>query len=311
MTRPVWRRRTWRRRATSAAREGLRELRRGDREPGGLQACRRRRRRPGELDQRERIAGGLDEDASAQDRVEVGRPAIQQLGGRRRAQSLHVERPEPCIVERGRATRAHGGDHRQRLAVQPPGDERERVQSRAIEPVRVIHDEQDRPGRGRRLTQELEGGESDSEGIRLELLAGAEGDVQRPPLRGRQETGVSHDGEQQLVQPGEPELGLRLHSRGAQGPAAGGLDAVARGAQQRGLADPGRAPQDQRSAARREAVHHRRDEQEFDLAPDQVAAGHRPSIVTRCSGAQMGSRRRWWSSWTCPGFRPIRSTSCG
>jgi hypothetical protein len=254
------------------------------------QARRRRGRRAGELDQRQRIARSLGEDAGTQHRVELGRPSIQQLGRRRRAQPLDVERRESRVIERGRTTSSHRGDHRQRLAVQPPGDERQGAQSRAIEPVRVIHHEHDRAALGR-LTQELEGRESNSEGIRLDLLAGAKRRVQRPPLRGGQPGGVFKDGVQQLVQTGERELGLRLHSHRGQRPAASSLGSLAGEVQKRRFADTGLATQHQRSAARREAVHHSRDEPGLSLAPDQIAhrvgpdgAGHRPRIGARWTG---------------------------
>ena len=136
--------------------------------------------------------------------------------------------------------------------------------------MRVIHDKHDRACLGR-LAHELEGSESDSVGIRLDLLAGAKRRAQRPPLRSWKPGGLPEDGVQQLVQPGERELGLLLHSHGGQSPTARSLGSLPGEAQERGFADPGLASEDQRSAAYLEAVHHRRDEFGLRLAPDQVA----------------------------------------
>jgi hypothetical protein len=99
------------------------------------------------------------------------------------------------------------------------------------------------------------------------------------------------DGVQQLVQSGERELGLRLHSHRGQSPVTSSLGSLAGEVQKRRLADPGLTSQHQRSAARREAVHHRGDEFGLGLAPDQIAnrvgpdgAGHRSRIGARWTG---------------------------
>jgi hypothetical protein len=128
----------------------------------------RRERRGGdgpELEQGEGIAARLSDQPVAHPRIER-RPhdgAQQRLG---------VAVLQPADEQLGKAgelvrvRQVHGGeDHRHRLGFEPPRDEAEDLGGGGVEPVRVIDDAQQRPGR-RGLGHEAENGRSDQQTVR-------------------------------------------------------------------------------------------------------------------------------------------------
>ena len=134
---------------------------------------------------------------------------------------------------------AHG------LAAQPPRGEAERLQRRAVDPLRVVdRDEQRRVGRGG--GQQAEDGGERGEAVDR-LVAHRQRAAQRGGLRRRQVLDQRQHRMQQLVQARERQLGLVLGAGGAQHAHVGG--ALGGRAQQRGLADPGLPGQHQDGAA--------------------------------------------------------------
>ena len=142
---------------------------------------------------------------------------------------------------------ANGGHQRHWLALQPASDERQRTHAGVVEPLRVV-DDQDHWASVRGVTHKLKGGKRDAKWIRLEFSAHAERGVERSSLGFRQVFGQPDDGMQELVQSGEGELSLRFDANRGQDAAAPGADALSGALQQRRLADPRFAADDQRSA---------------------------------------------------------------
>ena len=180
--------------------------------------------------------------------MEIGRVPVEQLGSRRRGQPLELEGRQASLVERRRVAVADGGHERDRLALETPRDERQRPEARAIEPVRIVEDEDQRRGVGR-VADELVGAERDKERVRLEVVRDAERRLERAPLRGGQGVLTPADRMQQLVQSGEGELGLGLDADGRQRARPDRAGALPRTVQQRRLADARLAAEQQPAAA--------------------------------------------------------------
>ena len=147
----------------------------------------------------------------------------------------------PCIAV------ARPDEHRDRIGLQPPRDEHERLGRRAVEPVRVVDDAQQRL-RVRGRCEQAQDRHRDEEAVLHALVRQPEGASQRGALHVGQLAGAVDDRPQQLVQPGERQLGLGLHAGAGEHPHAVRL--LQGVLQQRGLADPGVAAQDERAAAR-------------------------------------------------------------
>ena len=208
--------------------------------PGG------QRRR--ELDQRERVAAGLLEQHVADGRRDraAGAEADQGLC-RVRVQAAELELAQPAGLEAPVAALARAEQHHDALGVESPGDEQQRVGRRRVEPLRVVDQAQDRAAL-RQLGDERQAGGRDQEAV-----AGAVGEperaLQRAGLRGRQALEQVQRGTQQLVQPRERQLGLRLDSARREHVHVG--RAIAHVLEQGGLADSRLSPQHERAAARR------------------------------------------------------------
>ena len=150
-------------------------------------------------------------------------------------------------VELARVVVARPDEHGDRVGLQPPRHEHERLGRRAVEPVGVVDDAQQRPlvGGGGEQAQH---GDRDQEAVLDPLGRQPEGAAQRGGLHVGQLAGAVEHRPQQLVQAGEGQLGLGLDA----GPRehAHPVGAGQRPLQQRGLADPGLAAQHQHTAAR-------------------------------------------------------------
>ena len=219
----------------------------GQRQPPGAAAS-----SPGQadrlrqLEQGERIPLGQPEHPGLGRRTEVGRHRGKQpgrvLGGERR----QVEHAAGHAAERVGFVVPGRGQQHDRVVLESTGDEAEHVQRPRIEPLQVLgHHQQGLLGG--RVGQQVEGRHGQREGLRR----GADGDPEGSP-QGRlpglwDQLGQRKQRLQQLVQPGHGQARLRRVAEGPQdppgrpGPPHGVLD-------QRGLADAGRSPDQDRGA---------------------------------------------------------------
>ena len=138
--------------------------------------------------------------------------------------------------------------------------------------MRVI-DQQDHGPRRRGLDDKPKRCHRHTEEIRSRVISDAERGIQRSPLRLRQPAPHADDGKQELVQRGEPELGLGLDPRRAQRRRAERDRSRARVVKQRRLADPWLSADDQDAALRRESIEDRIYGIELGFASDQLATG--------------------------------------
>jgi hypothetical protein len=198
----------------------------------------------GQLEQGERIAAGGADELLAHDR---GQRAVEQGGGVGIAQSGEPQLRQPMRVELPCIVLARCDEHRNRIGLQTPRHEDERVGRRAVQPVRVVdHAQQRLRVRGRR--EQAEDGHRDDEAVLHAVGRQPERAPQRGGLHVRQLVGPLEDRPQQLVQPGEGQLGLGLHA--GPGEHAHPFRACHRMRQQRGLADSRVATQHEHTAAR-------------------------------------------------------------
>jgi hypothetical protein len=171
------------------------------------------------------------------------------------------------------------GEQEDRLLLHPPGDEGKGVLARAVEPVGVV-DQHQEPRLGRRLADQLVGREGDVEAVGLEVVALPEGGFERPPARVRQPLGVVEHGGQQLVQPGEGEFDLRLDPDRGEHPRAALLGGLPRPGQQRRLADPRIAEDDQRATALAQRREGGVEPGDLVVAADQGARQSAPPVIS-------------------------------
>ena len=150
-------------------------------------------------------------------------------------------------VELARVALARPDQHGDRIGLQAPRDEHERFGRRAVEPVRVVDDAQQRLRLGRRGEQ-AEHRHRDEEAILHALGRQPERAAQRGGLHVGQLGGAVQHRPQELVQAGEGQLGLGLDA--GPGEHAHPVGARQRVLQQRGLADARVAAQHQDAAAR-------------------------------------------------------------
>ena len=204
------------------------------------------RRLGGELDERERVAAGR----GVQPAGRVGRDGPrgvrrEQLPRGLGGESRQHELLEPDAVDRRRLARAHGQQHGDRVGEQPPRGERERRRRRPVEPLHVVGEDDD----GALLRQRREQAErrrTDEVGLARGGRCEPERGLERRPLRSRQTAELAEHGAQQLVQPGEGDLDLRLDAAHAQH--RGSARRRGRVLEQRRLADPGLAAQHEHPA---------------------------------------------------------------
>ena len=123
--------------------------RRGRREaPGSLRRAHPLR----QLHQRQRIAPGLGDDPVADAVVEPARHGSRQQGARIRLIEAFERQLRQAVERAGGGRLAQREHHRHRFRQQAPRDESERLHRRGVEPLRVVHQAQERAllgGRGR------------------------------------------------------------------------------------------------------------------------------------------------------------------
>ena len=116
---------------------------------------------------------------------------------------------------------AQGEDHAHALGAEPPGREHQGLGGRAVQPVRVVDRDYDRPGLGGG-SQEGQGRDRDGEalvpasGTRAGRGAGTEGErsLQRPRLGARQDVDEPAERPGHVGQPAVRDLGFCLKTTG-------------------------------------------------------------------------------------------------
>ncbi|HEV8153738.1 MAG TPA: hypothetical protein VGP78_12430 [Solirubrobacteraceae bacterium] len=222
------------------------------------------RQRARQLEQRERVAGaGLHEP-----RGDVrGHLLVQEAPGSPRVQAGERESGQAVGHERAAFAVTRREEQHDALRLEPARCEDERVAGRAVEPMRVVGDAEDRPRVGR-LREQAEHSQRDPEPVGDVVVGQGERCPQRGGLRLGQRGQVVKRGARQLMQPGEGQLRLRLHARAAQhGHPVGARDGVGH---QGGLADARLAADHQHAAATlARAVEQRLDDLLLTLAADE------------------------------------------
>jgi hypothetical protein len=152
---------------------------------------------------------------------------------------------------------ADAEQHPQGFGPEPSGDERENVQGRRVEPMRVVDDQQHGRLAGG-LAEQVERSQSDHEELwgtpRGGRLGHSEGPQQRFRLNRGQTWDLVQHRSRQLVQPGEGQMALGLHAgRGEHGESR--ALRLARGpCKERGLADARSTADHERPACLRQSV---------------------------------------------------------
>ena len=176
--------------------------------PGQIEIGRRGR----ELDQGERVAGGLREDPLLDFFGQGGAGHLEERAGRIIAQPSKDEVGEPGLVEIIWHTVADREEQDHRLHLEPPRNERQHLGRRPIEPMRILHDEQQGSVR-LALGNHAERCQADQEDIGRIALGDPERHVEGLALRIRTVTHPVEEGKQQLMQPTEGQPRLRLRAR--------------------------------------------------------------------------------------------------
>ena len=180
---------------------------------------------------------------------------------------------------------AHGEHQPDRLRAQPARHERQRLRRGAVEPLRIVHDADQRPLL-RRVGQQAQRppGRRGSDPGRRRRAGRTR--AERLALRAGEPLEAIHERRAELMQPRERELHLRLDARRAR-------DAAPRRAlhqvlQQRALADAGLAAQHQRAARTRAHARHQLIQRRALAAP---AEQPRPGIRSTSPPAEARTAR--------------------
>ena len=172
----------------------------------------RRRQPPQQLQQRQRVAARLADDLVAHPRVQ--RPGQHRVQQRARVVLAPARRPRaPAIPPNRRSCARAANTSADRLRLQAARHEREHLRRGAIEPLLVVHQADQRPLLGH-VGEQAQDGQADEEEIRRRPGTDAERRPQRIALRNRQTLEAIEHRRQQLMQPGERELHLRLDTGG-------------------------------------------------------------------------------------------------
>ncbi|GAA0245725.1 hypothetical protein GCM10009527_048030 [Actinomadura nitritigenes] len=208
-------------------------------------------RRPRQLQQGERVAAGGAEHPVPQPRGQPGRLPVHQGRGRLGGQPAEAQDGEVGGGQRPVGRPAAPGRHQQRdrVVLDPARREPHRLDGRDVGALAVV-DHAEQRAFGRQLRQEGEGGEPGEERVDAGGGLHSERRAQRRGLRVRQQADPVGDGPEQQVQGRVGQFRLALGARDAQHPHAG-RRALHRLLQQRRLADPRVADDDQRPARAR------------------------------------------------------------
>ncbi|CAM5715955.1 hypothetical protein SCANM63S_03205 [Streptomyces canarius] len=191
-----------------------------------------------QLGQRERVAGRFLQQLLAGHAGQAGRPLVQKEGGRLCGQRPHCQAGDVGAGQMRGIAVPHGGHQQDGLRFQAPGEEGEDLGAGPVEPVDVVHDEQQRcVGRG--PCQQIQGGERHQEHVVDGCVRDAERRLERVPLVVRQIADQGPEREDELVQSGERQQRLRLHADRGQHAVPALCAVPCRLLQERGLPDSG------------------------------------------------------------------------
>ena len=212
--------------------------------PGELVGVQRRR----QLEQGQRVAlGDLD-----QARTNIRRESDWELLGEQCAGSVGVQPVEAKLVEPGRREHMEvvvAGGHQQHdpLGLETPGREGERIGRRLVQPLRVVHQADQRPLLGH-LREQAQRRHADQEAVGALGSGHPEGALQGGRLRTWKPFDMVEHGPDELMQGGERQLRLRLDAGPPQHPhlLRGTIGGVG---EQRRLAHTDLAANDQRTTA--------------------------------------------------------------
>ena len=223
------------------------------------------------LQQRERVALRIHEDAAANRRGKVRVAGVEQLARRRLAERLDDELREAEVIEELLLARPRRADQADPAAVEASCDETEHLGARSVQPGQVVDDKEQGPGLGR-LAKQHEGRIRYDEPAGRHSLAETKRHVQRIALGLGQPRQRVEQREQELIQAGEADARLELDARGAEDPHPGGRRDGGRGVEELGLAHTGIAGDPQRAAVCARRAEERPDAIEIRLAPDEIRA---------------------------------------
>jgi hypothetical protein len=153
-----------------------------------------------QLQQRQRVAAGLLQQAAADRGGEPAGPALlQQRRGGVGVQAGKAQLAHPGRVHRAPLAAPQRDQQRDRLGLQPARGERQRRKRRRVRPVGVVDQAQQRPFLGV-LRQQRERGHRHQEPVGGLARLQPERDPQRARLRRRQPLGLAEQRAQELVQ---------------------------------------------------------------------------------------------------------------
>ena len=205
------------------------------------------REREGQLEQRQRVAGGLADQPRANRRRRPRRAAIEQQVGGCAIKAAHDKVIQPRRVEAPAFNLARAEQDRHSFGDEPSSHERKRVRGWDIKPLCIVDQAQDRPrfGRGR---QQRQCSRRDQEPIATFPWCQAERRCQRLALWLGDTVKLVDDRPQQAMQPGERQVRLPLDPGHAEDHHLGGTAGRSGVVEQRGLAHPGLGPDHERTA---------------------------------------------------------------
>jgi hypothetical protein len=200
---------------------------------------------------------------------------------------------------------AYGGEHRDRLAVQPPDGEGQDVAGRGVDPLDVVqHDQQGRPFG--HLGQQGQDGDTRQQGVGVAGLE-PEGPAQRPALPVRQVARLGQHRPQEPVQSRERQILLGLVTGRAQHPPARRRGAAGGVVQQGALArSPG--PGEDQGPPAGHVRHQGGEPLDHGVPPDDRVAG-RPVRFRRTVIAELSGRCRGAAVPRAPGTRSSKRPS--
>ena len=252
----------------------------GQRQPGRQQGALAERRpsRPGSSTSASGLPARVGQQALADGRRQRGPAGIEHGGGRSVVEPLEPQLGQAGVLEARREAGAHAREQHDRVRAQAPRDEREHLGARRVEPVRVLHDQQE-GGRGGGLRHEIEHGQRDQEAIGRGRVAHPERRQERRALGRRELRGAAEDRAQQLVQARERQVRLGLDAGRPQHLHLARGRALGHRGQQRGLADTRLAAHDERAASIAHPVDERREQCDLAItAEDAVGGCHAPPM---------------------------------
>jgi hypothetical protein len=135
----------------------------------------------------------------------------------------------------------------------PAGNECQHIAGWAVEPMRIVGDEQQRSGL-RGLHQEIQRRQGNQEEVWRNGIAQAKRRLQRGAVRRRKSVEAPEQRLQQLMQPGKRQMCLRLRTRNGQRPHPAGCRVLATFRHQRRFSDASLAAHDDSTAALTRAV---------------------------------------------------------